>query len=191
MSIYKDKCGETILRVISGSARGKKLISSEGLDVRPTLDRVKESVFNMIAFDLPDATVLDLFSGSGALGIEALSRGAKYAVFVDKSSVSLSVTKKNLAETHLAQSAETVQADSIQYLKTTTKTFDIILIDPPYQSGLYADVLQVISDRHLLNSEGTIIVESALDDPPQIPAGLFSSVREKKYGKVKILLIKA
>ena len=179
------------MRVISGSARGKKLISSEGLDVRPTLDRVKESVFNMIAFDIPDASVLDLFSGSGALGIEALSRGAKHAVFVDNSVASLSVTKQNLVATRLDSVAETVQSDSIQYLKTTNKTFDIILIDPPYRAGLYEEVLSWIEERNLLNPDGLMIVESALDDAPQIPAGKYSEVRDKKYGKVKIFLIKA
>lgn len=191
MSIYKDKRGEIELRVIAGSARGKKLLSPEGMDIRPTLDRVKESVFNMIAFDLPDADVLDLFCGSGALGIEALSRGAKHAVMVDSSNKSLAVTAENLSATRLKESAELICSDSIRYLETTTKTFDIILIDPPYKAGLYEDVLSLIHRKNLLRPEGTIIVESAHDDPPEIPVGMFSVVREKKYGKVKILLIKA
>lgn len=179
------------MRVISGSARGKKLISAEGLDVRPTLDRVKESVFNMIAFDIPDATVLDLFCGSGALGIEALSRGAKHAVFVDKSSRSIAVTKENLASTRLTEYAEVVLSDSMDFLKTTDKTYDIIFIDPPYQAQLYDGVLQEIVNRKILNPDGIIVVESASDDVPSIQSGLFSEVREKKYGSVKILLIKA
>lgn len=191
MSIYEDKCGEADLRVISGSARGKKLISLEGLDVRPTLDRVKESVFNMIAFDIGDASVLDLFCGSGALGIEALSRGAKRAVFVDKNADALSVTKQNLTATRLDDNAKLVQSDSIVYLQNTPDVFDIILIDPPYQAQLYERVLQEIAERKLLAPDGIIVVESAENDPPEIPTGLFSSVREKKYGKVKIFLIKA
>lgn len=191
MSIYKDKCGETDLRVISGSARGKKLISMEGLDVRPTLDRVKESVFNMIAFDIGDASVLDLFCGSGALGIEALSRGAKRAVFVDKNAAALSVTKQNLAATRLADHAQLVQSDSIVFLQNTNDVFDIILIDPPYQAQLYERVLQEIWERKLLSPDGIIVVESSENDPPEIPVRLFSEVREKKYGKVKIFLIKA
>lgn len=191
MSIYEDKCGETDLRVISGSARGKKLISMEGLDVRPTLDRVKESVFNMIAFDISDASVLDLFCGSGALGIEALSRGAKRAVFVDKNATALSVTKQNLTATRLADNAKLVQSDSIVYLQNTNDVFDIILIDPPYQAQLYERVLQEILERKLLAPNGIIVVESAESDPPEIPVKLFSEVREKKYGKVKIFLIKA
>lgn len=191
MSIYKDKCGETKLRVISGSARGKKLISTEGFGVRPTLDRVKESLFNMIAFDVPEASVLDLFCGSGALGIEALSRGAASCVFVDKSSDSIAVTKQNLSGTRLFDRATTVLVDSLEFLKTTGQTFDIIFVDPPYQAQLYGAVLQEIAKRQLLASDGIIILESAESDPPDIPASLFSQVREKKYGKVKIFLIKA
>lgn len=191
MSIYKDKCGETDLRVISGSARGKKLISLEGLDVRPTLDRVKESVFNMIAFDIGDASVLDLFCGSGALGIEALSRGAKCAVFVDKNATALSVTKQNLTATRLSERAKLVQSDSIVFLQNTNDVFDIILIDPPYQAKLYERVLQEIAERKLLAPDGILVVESAENDPPEIPTRFFSEVREKKYGKVKIFLIKA
>ncbi len=179
------------MRVISGSARGKKLISPEGLNVRPTLDRVKESVFNMIAFDILDSSVLDLFCGSGALGIEALSRGAASAVFVDMSRDSLSATKQNLAATRLADSAETVLCDSIAYIRNTTKTFDIIFIDPPYKAGLYQEVLSSILEKKLLNPGGKIVVESAIDDSPTVSEGIFSEVREKKYGKVKILIMKA
>ncbi len=179
------------MRVISGSARGKKLISPAGLDVRPTLDRVKESVFNMIAFDIPNCSVLDLFCGSGALGIESLSRGAASAVFVDMSRDSLSFAKQNLVATRLESRAETVLSDSITYIKNTTKTFDIIFIDPPYKAGLYEEVLSSILDKKLLNPDGKIVVESAKDDPPLVPEGVFSEVREKNYGKVKILIMKA
>ena len=179
------------MRVISGSARGKKLIGSEGLDVRPTLDRVKESVFNMIAFDIPESNVLDLFCGSGALGIEALSRGADSAVFVDSSSASISITKQNLAATHLADRAQTLQSDSVDFLNSTKQTFDIILIDPPYKAQLYGPVLSAIIKNGLLRPNGKIILESAYDDPPEIPEGCFSEIREKKYGKVKIIVLKA
>ncbi len=191
MSIYKIKCGEGKLRVISGSARGKKLLCSEGLSVRPTLDRVKESVFNMIAFDLPDARVLDLFCGSGALGIEALSRGSAHAVFVDNNPVSMEYTKKNLIGTRLLDAATLVLSDSISYLSDTAQIFDIIFIDPPYKAQLYEPVINTMIDRGLLAPGGTLVIESALDDVPKIPQGVFSSVREKKYGKVKILIIKA
>lgn len=179
------------MRVISGSARGKKLVSAEGLDVRPTLDRVKESIFNMIAFDILGANVLDLFCGSGALGIEALSRGAESAVFVDVSDESLTYTKRNLSDTHLFESAKVVKSDSVLFLKDTNETFDIILIDPPYKSKLYDEVLSVILERNLLKEGGKIVIEAGTDDVPEVPRESFSEVREKKYGKVQILVMKA
>ncbi len=179
------------MRVISGSARGKKLISVEGLDVRPTLDRVKESIFNMIAFDIPGARVLDLFCGSGALGIEALSRGAEKAVFVDKSEASLSCTKQNLKDTRLLERAEVIKSDSIIFLKDTDEKFDIIFIDPPYKENLYSDVLFAILERNLLKEDGKIIIEAGIDDVPEVTRENFSEIRAKKYGKVYILVIKA
>lgn len=177
--------------MISGSARGKKLECAEGLNVRPTLDRVKESVFNMIAFDIPDARVLDLFCGSGALGIEALSRGAQHAVFVDNNPVSLEFAKKNLIATRLDEKATLTRSDSIQFLSETTQVFDIIFIDPPYKAQLYEPVIGKILERNLLAKSGQIILEYAADDSPNVPSGAFSDVREKKYGKVKILIMKA
>ncbi len=185
------RCGEFKMRVISGSARGKKLDTLTGLDVRPTLDRVKESVFNMIAFDIPDANVLDLFCGSGALGIEALSRGAKHATFVDASRDSLSCTEKNLAATRLLENATLTLSDSIRFLTESTQSFDIIFIDPPYKAQLYEPIISKISERNLLAPDGIIVVESSIDDVLKIPKEKFSDVREKKYGKVKILIIKA
>lgn len=179
------------MRVISGSARGKKLSSVAGIDVRPTLDRVKESIFNMIAFDIPGANVLDLFCGSGALGIEALSRGAEKCVFVDKSDASLSCTKQNLLDTHLSPKAQVVKSDSILFLSDTDEKFDIILVDPPYQGNLYDEVLSVILERNLLNVGGKIVIEAGIDDIPEVPKKKFSEVRERKYGKVYILVIKA
>lgn len=178
------------MRVISGSARGKKLYTLEGMDIRPTLDRVKESVFNMIAFDLPGAVVLDLFCGSGALGIEALSRGADHATFVDNNPKSLAVAQKNLTETHLADHATSVLSDSLVFLKTTTEQFDIIFIDPPYESTLYQDVLAEITSRKLLKPDGQVVVELDKMTTPAFSVDGFSSQREKYYGRVKILIMK-
>ena len=146
------------MRVIAGSARGKKLYALEGRDIRPTLDRVKESVFNMIALNLPGASVLDLFCGSGALGIEALSRGAHHADFVDSRKESLAVTDKNLKMTRLDKNASLILSDSIAFLKTTGQKFDVIFIDPPYESDLYEKSLQFIAERNILKPEGQIIV---------------------------------
>lgn len=178
------------MRVISGSARGKKLLCVDGNDVRPTLDRVKESVFNMIAFDIADALVLDLFSGSGALGIEALSRGAAEGVFIDNSSDSLAVTKKNLEATHLLNCATVKKTDSIEFLNSCNKKFDIIFIDPPYESDLYERSLKAIKENGILNDDGFIVLEyDTITTPPFELCG-FEILKEKKYGRVKILIMK-
>lgn len=178
------------MRVISGSARGKKLCSVEGWDVRPTLDRVKESVFNMIAFDLHEASVLDLFCGSGALGIEALSRGAKTAVFVDVRQESIGVCQKNLNMTHLENRGRLVMSDSIQFLNSTNRKFDIIFIDPPYESDLYGKAVSAISAGEILKPEGKIIIECDIKSTPPFDFCGFHVIREKKYGRVKILIMK-
>ena len=178
------------MRVISGSARGKKLLCAEGLDVRPTLDRVKESVFNMIAFDLPDACVLDLFSGSGALGIEALSRGAASCTFVDKATQSIAITKKNLEATRLDGFATLVNCDSIDFISKTDKKFDIIFIDPPYESDLYFLSLDKIREKGILAEDGLIVLEYDLENTPQFSTNGFEIIKDKKYGRVKILIMK-
>ena len=178
------------MRVISGSARGKKLLGTEGFDVRPTLDRVKESVFNMIAFDIPDASVLDLFSGTGALGIEALSRGAKEAVFIDSFPESVAVTKKNLEATHLTDNADVINSDSIDYLNKCSKIFDIIFIDPPYESDLYEKSLKAIKENSILSEDGFIVLEYDTNTTPPFELCGFEISKDKKYGRVKILIMK-
>ena len=177
------------MRVISGSARGKKLVSPPDDRVRPTLDRVKESIFNMIAFSVPGAKVLDLFAGSGALGIEALSRGAESAVFVDKSRDSLLVATENLKITSLSKKAECICSEFDDFLKSCTKSFDLIFLDPPYADGLLDEALRLIFEKKLLNDGGYIICES--DETPEfVPdEALFSVHRIKHYGRVRIILL--
>ena len=182
--------GEMFLRVISGTARGKRLLSAEGYDVRPTLDRVKESVFNMIAFELLEASVLDLFSGSGALGIEALSRGAKKCVFIDNSAKSISVTKENLNATRLSDKAVVINSDSVDFLNKTDKKFDIIFIDPPYSSELYERSLGAIKENKILTPSGFIVLEHDIETTPVFNMCGFKIIKEKKYGRVKILIMK-
>ncbi len=178
------------MRVISGSARGKKLLCAEGKDIRPTLDRVKESIFNMIALDIPESFVLDMFSGSGALGIEALSRGASGAVFLDFDAASVSVTKSNLSSTHLDDLAAVIKTDSIEYIKTTDKKFDIIFIDPPYESDLYSQSLAAIKENSVLSDDGFIVLEHDVETTPDFDISGYEIIKEKKYGRVKILLLK-
>lgn len=149
------------MRVISGTAKGKKLNSLEGLETRPTLDRVKEAVFNIIQFDIKDSVILDLFSGSGALGIEALSRGAKEAILCDASSKAIKIINKNLEETRLKDKAKVINTDYLVTLsKIKDKKFDIIFLDPPYKSDYVEKSIEYISKYNLLAENGIIIVET-------------------------------
>ena len=124
------------MRVIAGSAKGRKLKTLEGMEVRPTTDKVKEAVFSSIQFDLPGAEVLDLFSGSGQMGIEALSRGANHAVFVDRAANSLRVTRENLESLQFLSDASLHQMDALSFLQSTAAQFDIAILDPPYRKGI-------------------------------------------------------
>ena len=178
------------MRVISGSARGKKLLCAEGKDIRPTLDRVKESIFNIIAFDIPDAFVLDMFSGSGALGIEALSRGAKGAIFLDCDEQSVLITKENLSATRLDTLATVIKTNSIEYVKYTDQKFDIIFIDPPYESDLYEKSLSAIKENNVLSDIGFVLLEYDSEITPDFDISGFEIIKEKKYGRVKILILK-
>lgn len=151
------------MRVISGSARGKKLKTLEGLETRPTLDRVKEAIFNILQFDLKETTVLDLFSGSGAIGIEALSRGAKEAVFCDKSNKAINIIKENLVATRLVSKADIINKDYIEtlnILKNKANKFNIIFLDPPYKSNYAVESIKYIIKNELLTEDGIIVVET-------------------------------
>ncbi len=172
------------MRVITGIAKGKRLETLEGLDIRPTTDRVKEAIFSSIQFDIFDSDVLDLFAGTGQLGIEAISRGAKSAVFVDNSRRSLEIVKKNLESTNFTSKSTVINMDSIDYAHTTDKRFDFIFLDPPYNKGVLIEILPILANN--LTSEGKIICEyeKNLDLPEKI-----SNLRLKKtqkYGKIKI-----
>ena len=120
------------MRVISGKARGVTLKTPDGNQTRPTADRVKEALFSIIQFDLPGAKILDLFAGSGQLGIEALSRGADSALFIDASDKACALVKENLRRTKLTEQAEVIRSDYLSYLKNCRKKFNIIILDPPY-----------------------------------------------------------
>lgn len=171
------------MRVISGTAKGHKLHTPEGLDTRPTIDRVKESLFNIIAYDLSQCRFLDLFSGSGAIGIEALSRGAQKAVFVDESNICEQVIERNLNFTKLYDKAIILKKDAlsaISYLHSTNESFDIIFMDPPYNKGLIEPTLTAIINTKVLKKEGYIIVEHSSKVPIPSIKGL-KIVREKDY----------
>lgn len=183
------------MRVISGTARGKKLVSLEGLETRPTLDRVKESMFNILQFDIRDANVLDLFSGSGALAIEALSRGANSAVLCDFSKKAINVINKNLELTRVKEKSKVINKDYIQalnFLKGESQKFDIIFLDPPYKSDYILKAIKKIIEYNLLSENGIIVAETddknKIDEIKNINKIDIYDVR--KYGIVHIIFIR-
>lgn len=154
------------MRVIAGKARRILLKTVEGLDTRPTTDRIKETLFNILQPDLPGARVLDLFSGSGALGIEALSRGAGYCVFVEKAPEALACIRTNLLATHLDDQAKVIGTDvlsALTRLDGSEQVFDLVLMDPPYRKGLELEALSRLADSSLIDEYTVIVVEAALD----------------------------
>ena len=182
------------MRVISGKARGTKLNSIDSLKTRPTLDRVKESLFNILQKDLEDIIVLDLFAGSGALGIEALSRGAKQAYFCDSSSESIQVQKQNLEKTRLLDQAVILNKDfrkGLQELRE--RKFDLIFLDPPYKTDYVINALEDIISFDLLEENGKIIVET--DEEERILKS-FEAIKsidpydQRKYGRVTLVFLK-
>ncbi len=176
------------MRVISGSKRGTKLLFIENDLVRPTTDRVKEAVFNIIQFQVRDTRVLDLFAGCGGLGIEALSRGASRAVFVDHGQASMEVLRKNIAKTGFEDRAQCLLTDFEAYLKQTDGVYDLIFLDPPYHQGMAERALAVIAKRQLLSDNGLIVLECDGDEEISIPS--FLRVRKQaQYGRVKITVL--
>ena len=176
------------MRVISGKARGVVLKTPEGMKTRPTIDRVKEALFSIIQFDLPGARVLDLFGGTGQLGIEALSRGAKSATFVDLSSDACGLIRENLSRTKLSGDANVTRSDYLAYLKGCDERFDIIFLDPPYAEDFLENALKMITEIDILQSGGIIVTERPLgkDLPWEFPG--FERSRDYKYGKTLITI---
>ena len=176
------------MRVITGTARGVVLKTPEGLATRPTTDRVKEALFNIIQFEIPTARVLDLFGGTGQLGIEALSREAKSAVFVDEREEACRLIRENLKRTKLEQQARVVRSDYMAYLKTCKDKFDIILLDPPYAEVFLENSLKMITEIDILQSGGIIVAERPIGKelPWEFPG--YARSRDYKYGKTLITI---
>ena len=170
------------MRVITGTARGRRLSAPEGLDTRPTSDKVKEGIFSSIQFDIQNAFVLDLFAGSGQMGIEALSRGAEKAVFVDCSQKAVKCICDNLRITNLSGQAEVISRDSFDFIRLSPLSFDIIFLDPPYRHGYITELLPIAADK--LNENGIIVCEYEKDAGlPDAPEGLLLK-KEYCYGKI-------
>ncbi len=174
------------MRVITGSVRGRKLVVPEGLETRPTSDMLKQAVFNIIQFDIEGRRVLDLFAGTGQMGIEALSRGALEAVFIDRRAQAIAAVRKNIELCGFDAQSRVIQADAEAFLSPGCGKFDVILIDPPYDSALAESALEKIGAFDILNDGGIIICES--DAGKQLPelSAPYAKGREYKYGKKKI-----
>ncbi len=172
------------MRVITGSARGRKLITLEGEDVRPTTSKIKEAVFSAIQFEIEGRTFLDLFAGSGQMGIEALSRGAKSAVFVDASRKSVDIIRKNLNSAGLYDKARVLHTDSLTYLASADEEFDIVYLDPPFGSGLLQQAMPIVAEK--VKKTAVIIAENAEKEEILQNYGEFVLDRQKHYGKIKI-----
>ena len=180
------------MRIISGKARGTKLYTLEGLTTRPTLDRVKESIFNIIQSKIQDSTVLDLFAGSGAIGLEMISRGASKAILCDKSKEAIEIIEKNIEKTHMKDQVELYNLDFENCIdKVKTIKFYIIYLDPPYNTNYISKALNKIVDLDIVKQEGLIIVET--DDEPRILKEIdkikVKIVDKRKYGRATIIFL--
>ena len=176
------------MRVITGKARGVNLKTPEGLQTRPTTDRVKEALFSMIQFDIPTATVLDLFGGTGQLGIEALSRGARRAVFVDESDKACQLIRENLRRTRMEQDGSVVRSDYLAYLGRCREKFNIIFLDPPYAEVFLENALKRITEIDILQSGSIIVTERPLGKELPYEFEGYTRSKDYKYGKTLITL---
>ena len=174
------------MRVISGSARGRRLNELQGMETRPTTARVKEALFNLVRLELPGGDILDLFAGTGQLGIEALSRGAARCTFVDQRKDAAALVRENLKLTGLTGWGKVVQGDSISYLMSCREKFHVIFLDPPYQSGLLEQAMETIAAFDILREHGIMICESPLEQVLPDLSQPYERGKDYRYGKIKL-----
>lgn len=176
------------MRVITGTARGRKLKDLPGLDTRPTTDQVKESIFNIIQFDIEGRKILDLFGGSGQMAIEALSRGADSAVLVENNPAAVKVIRDNVAMCGFSGAARVLPSDARVFLNGCREKFDVIFLDPPYAGDLLEESLKTIAKIDIVTENGIIVCESSLDKVlPELEAP-YEKGKEYRYGKIKVTL---
>ena len=176
------------MRVIAGTRKGTQLKTPDGMATRPTADRVKEALFSVLQFDLPGARILDLFGGTGQLGIEALSRGASSAVFVDLREDACRVIRENLRRTSFSGEGKIIKSDYLSYLKGTKEKFDIILLDPPYAEVFLENSLKMITEIDILQSGGIIATERPSDKVLELEFPGYLRSKDYRYGKTLITL---
>lgn len=181
------------MRIISGKARGTKLYTLDGENTRPTLDRVKESLFNIIQSKIKDCIFLDLFSGSGAIGLEAASRGAKKVILCDKSKEAIQVIKRNIEKTHTEEQTELYHASSQELLENKIKEkIDIIYIDPPYKTNLAFESVRTILDKKIINKNSIMIIETDEVERVinQIKKLKLEIIDQRRYGRAHLIFLK-
>lgn len=181
------------MRIISGLARGTKLYTLEGTETRPTLDRVKEPLFSIIQNNIPNANVLDLFAGSGALGLESLSRGAKKAILCDKSYKAIAIIKQNVKKTRLIEKAEVIQGDYKKVLNNLAdgeEKFDIIFLDPPYKQNIMPEIINKIIELNLLAEDGIVVAETDQEQVVEEIKNTNMNINDiRKYGRVILIFL--
>ena len=184
------------MRIITGSAKGIKLVTLEGDATRPTSERAKEALFSMIQFDIEGRRVLDLFAGSGQLGLEALSRGAEYCMFTDSSADAIAIVRKNIEKTRFGDKTKTAITDYRNFLRKSDgrEGFDIIFLDPPYASGALTDALERLYRTKLMKRGCLVVCESENEDKRVFEknaelAKMYTSVREKAYGRINLEIL--
>ena len=176
------------MRVITGIARGRKLKEPAGMETRPTTDRVKEGIFSSIQFELEGRRVLDLFGGTGQMGIEAISRGAAHCTFVDLRKDAVAVIRENLSLTGFSQQARVIRGDALAFLSRCRETFDVIFLDPPYDSGLLEKTMELVTTIDIVSENGIIVCENGSNAgwPSVLPP--YRLQKEYRYGKIKTAL---
>jgi 16S rRNA (guanine(966)-N(2))-methyltransferase RsmD len=178
------------MRIVGGALRGRKLASFKHPSIRPTADRVRESVFNILARCFPAEAVLDLFAGTGAMGIEAISRGAGRAVFVDAGQAAIAALEKNISSLGVAEQATILKLDAMSALKDLSRdgaSFDVIFIDPPYAAGLYEETLEAIDGSGgVLKPGGLVVVETSKREALDLTLKALVKIDERRYGDTMI-----
>lgn len=180
------------MRIISGKARGTKLYTLEGLNTRPTLDRIKESLFNIIQNKLVDSTVLDLFSGSGALALESLSRGAKRAILCDNNIKAIEIIKKNIEKCHFEDCTNLNYKDYKKCIQDLNEQVDIIFIDPPYRLDIAIDAIKKILESEILKEDSLIVLETDEEERELKELEKVEKIEIKdlrRYGRVKLIFL--
>jgi len=175
-----------IIKIIAGKNRGNILKTKEGITTRPTLNRIRENLFNIIRDKVPGAKVLDVFAGSGAIGIEALSRGALETTFIELDNDAYNILKENIVKTNNLKNSKLFKGDYRNFLKNSSENYDIIYVDPPYHLKAYEEVLSLIGSKNLLADNGIIIVEAKKDTIIPSETLDFKCYRDVIYGNTKI-----